>query len=153
MGGYGSGRRSNQTKIEDCHSLDVNQLRRDGWNGTSRWLRNRVEVSSISLRTSGDHLHLFYRSDRYGAVAQSITIERMPCRFGGWRPYFRFWCNKRVLQLYSAGLSFLCRHCYGLLHYSKNEGHCYRSLRQRTKHRRRLGGDVTQEAFEMPRPK
>ena len=67
MGGYGSGRHSDQLKIEECTSLDANQLRRDGclnngWSGTSRWWCNKVEVGSVGLSMSADHLHLAYRS-------------------------------------------------------------------------------------------
>ena len=38
-------------------------------------------------------------------------------------------------------------------YYSKNEGFGDRSLRQRTKHKRRLSGDASLEAYEMPKPK
>jgi len=44
-------------------------------------------------------------------------------------------------------------HCSGLFHYSKNEGFWDRSLRQRTKHKRRLSGDASLDAYEMPKPK
>ena len=38
-------------------------------------------------------------------------------------------------------------------HCSKNEGFWDRSLRQRTKHKRRLSGDASLDAYEMPKPK
>ena len=57
------------------------------------------------------------------------------------------------MKLYGAGRLFLCRHCYGLSHSSKNEGFWDRSLRQRTKHQRRLTDDGSLEAYEMPKPK
>ena len=38
-------------------------------------------------------------------------------------------------------------------HCSKNEGFGDRSLRQRTKHQRRLTDDGSLEAYEMPKPK
>ena len=38
-------------------------------------------------------------------------------------------------------------------YYSKNEGFWDRSLRQRTKHKRRLSVDASLEAYEMPKPK
>ena len=38
-------------------------------------------------------------------------------------------------------------------YYSKNEGFWDRSLRQRTKHKRRLSGDASLDAYEMPKPK
>ena len=162
MGGYGSGRRSDQLKIEDCNSLDANQLRREGclnngWSGSTTWSRNGVRVSSIGMRTSSGHLHLSYRSRGAGRswedVELSISIERMPCRFGGWRPYFRCRCDRRVVKLYSGGRHFLCRHCYRLPYSSKNEGFWDRALRQRTKHRGRLGADVSLDALGMPKPK
>jgi len=62
-------------------------------------------------------------------------------------------CGKRVVKLYAFGRHFLCRHCSGLFHYSKNEGFWDRSLRQRTKHKRRLSGDASLDAYEMPKPK
>jgi len=73
----------------------------------------------------------------------------MPCRFGGQRAYFTCDCGKRVVKLYGFGQLFLCRHCHGLFHCSKNEGFWDRSLRQRTKHKRRLSGDT----YEIPKPK
>jgi len=162
MGGYGSGRRSDQLKIEECPSLDANQLRRDGclnngWSSTSRWWCNKVEVGSVGLRMSANHLHLSYRSRgprrEWEEVDQPVLIERVSCRFGGWRPYFRCECNRRVVKLYSGGRLFLCRHCYNLPYSSKNEGFWDRSLRQRDKHRVRLSGNASTEAFETLKPK
>ena len=40
-----------------------------------------------------------------------------------------------------------------LFHFSKNEGFWDRSLRQRTKHKRRLSGDASPGAYEIPKPK
>ena len=158
MGGYGSGRRSSKPKVEECNSIDVNQLNRDGglkngWNGSMTWSRNGKKVSSIGIRTTADYLYLGYRSELYGSVIQPVQIERMPCRYGGSRAYFKCKCGKRVVKLYGAEKFFLCRHCYGLFHYSKNENFWDRSLRQRTKYRRRMGGDASLEAYEIPKPK
>ena len=71
----------------------------------------------------------------------------------GSRAYFWCDCGKRVVKLYGFGRYFLCRHCSGLFHYSKNEGFWDRSLRQRTKHKQRLSGDASLDAYEMPKPK
>ena len=111
------------------------------------------KFSSIGLRATADYLHLGYSSEHYGSVIQPIRIERLPCRFGGSRAYFRCECGRRVVKLYGFGRLFLCRHCSGLFHYSKNEGFWDRSLRQRTKHKRRLSGEASLEAYEMPKPK
>jgi len=158
MGGYGSGRRSTKPKVEECNSLDANQLSRlgcfkNGLNGTMSWSRNGVKSSSIGMRTTANYLHLGYSSEQYGSIIQPIQIERLPCRFGGSRAYFRCNCGKRVVKLYGVGKYFLCRHCCGLFHYSKNEGFWDRSLRQRTKHRRRLTDNASLEAYEIPKPK
>ena len=158
MGGYGSGRRSTKPKVEECSSIDANQLDRDGclkngWNGTMAWSRNGQKFSSIGLRATADYLHLGYSSEQYGSVIQPIRIERLPCRFGGSRAYFRCDCGKRVVKLYGFGRYFLCRHCSGLFHYSKNEGFWDRSLRQRTKHKRRLTDDGSLDAYDTPKPK
>ena len=90
MGGYGSGRRSTKPKVEECSSLDANQLNRDGclengWNGTMAWSRNGKKFSSIGMRATADYLHLGYGSEQYGSVIQPVRIERLPCRFGGSR--------------------------------------------------------------------
>ena len=158
MGGYGSGRRSDNPKIEDCNSLDANQLNRggclkNGWSGTTTWSRNGVKISSIGMRATADYLHLGYSSKQYGSVIQPIPIERLPCRFGGSRAYFRCKCSKRVVKLYSAGKHFRCRHCYRLPYSSKNESHWDRALRQRNKQRRRLSRNIGLEAYMAQKPK
>ena len=116
MGGYESGLHSNQPKIEDCNSLDANQLNRggclkSGWCGKTTWSRNGVKTSSIGMHASNDSLHLGYSSKQPDSLIQHIRIERIPCRFGGTRAYFRCKCNKRVVKLYSVGKHFRCRHC------------------------------------------
>jgi len=40
-----------------------------------------------------------------------------------------------------------------MFHFSKNEGSWDRSLRQRSKRKRRLTDDGSLEAYEMPKPK
>ena len=158
MGGYGSGRRSDNPKIEDCNSLDANQLNRggclkSGWCGTTTWSRNGVKTSSIGMRASTNSLKLSYYSKQYGAVKQFIIIERIPCRFGGSRAYFRCECNKRVVKLYAAGNHFRCRHCYHLSYSSKNESQWDRALRQRNKHRQRLSRNIGLEVSMAQKPK
>jgi hypothetical protein len=158
MGGYGSGRHSNQPKIEDCNSLDANQLQRNGclkngWYGTNTWKCNGVKTSSIGIHASTNSLSLSYYSKRYGTVSQSVTIERIPCRFEGSRAYFRCDCGKRVVKLYSAGKHFRCRHCYRLPYSSKNESHWNRALRQRNKQRQRLSRNIGLEAYMAQKPK
>ena len=158
MGGYGSGRRSTKPKIEDCNSLDANQLNRDGclkcgWYGTTTWSRNGVKTSSIRMRATADYLHLSYSTKQFGTVYQSVTINRIPCRFGGSRAYFRCKCSKRVVKLYAAGTHFRCRYCHHLTYSSKNESQWDRALRQRNKQRRRLSRNIGLEAYMAQKPK
>ena len=158
MGGYGSGRRSTKPKIEDCNSLDANQLNRggclkSGWCGTTTWSRNGVKTSSIGMHATADYLHIGYSSKQHGSLIQPIPIERLLCRFGGSRAYFRCKCRKRVVKLYSAGKYFLCRHCYHLPYSSKNESQWDRALRQRSKQRQRLSGNAGLEAYMAQKPK
>jgi len=158
MGGYGSGRRSDNPKIEDCNSLDANQLNRggclkSGWCGTTTWSRNGVKTSSIGMHATADYLHIGYSSKQHGSLIQPIPIERLPCRFGGSRAYFRCKCNKRVVKLYAEGKHFRCRHCYHLPYSSKNESHWDRALRQRSKQRRRLSRNIGLEAYMAQKPK
>ena len=54
-----------------------------------------------------------------------------------------------IAPLIRVGRLFLCHHCSGLFHYSKNEGFWDRSLRQRTKHRRRLRDE---NIIDIPSP-
>ena len=158
MGGYGSGRRSHKPKVEECISLDSNELSRDGclkngWTGSKVWYRNGTKISSIGIRATANFLHLGYRSDRYGSVAQHLRIERFSCRYGGSRAYFKCKCDRRVIKLYFVHKFFLCRECNGVFHGSKNESRWDRSLRRRTKYRRRMGGNASLEAYEIPKPK
>ena len=111
------------------------------------------KFSSIGMRATANYLHLGYNSEHYGSMIQPVRIERLPCRFEGSRAYFRCDCGERVVKLYGFGRYFLCRHCCGLFHYNKHEGFWDRSLRQRTKHQRRLTDDRSLEAYEMPKHK
>jgi hypothetical protein len=77
-----------------------------------------------------------------------VAITRVPCRFGGTRPYFICpgvvngqACGRRVAKLYRPGRYFLCRHCYRLAHASQNEAALDRALRRANKIRKRLGGE------------
>ena len=89
MGGYGSGRRSDKPKIEECNSIDANQLNRsgclkNGWSGTITWSRNGVKTSSIIMRASTESLHLSYCTKEYGTV-YPVTSHRTPTL-----PFWRF---------------------------------------------------------------
>jgi hypothetical protein len=93
-------------------------------------------------------------------VTETVRIERVPCRFGGARPYFicpgavdGSACGRRVVKLHGPGRYFLCRHCYRLAYASQSEGAWDRMLRRADKIRERLGGDPGMAAPLPSRPK
>ena len=160
MGGCGSGRRSGLGRgaVEDCRSIDVNQLHRAGclrfgWMGGWQWTRDGEMVAWINLHAERDRLHLTYRvrigGGEWEDVTETVHIVRLACRFGGARPYFicpgvvnGVACGRRVGKLHGPGRYFLCRHCHRLAHASQSESTWDRTLRRANKIRRRLGGDA-----------
>ena len=159
MGGLGSGRPggSGRSKVEACRSIDINRLHKTGclgagWSGGWEWTRDGERVAWINLRAEADRLQLSYRvrigGGEWKDVEETVLIVRVPCRFGGTRPYFicpgvvnGVICGRRVAKLHGPGRYFLCRHCYRLAHASQNEGGWDRALRRANKIRQRLGGD------------
>ena len=171
MGGFGSGRRgsSGRDPVESCRSIDVNRLRKagclaPGWRGGWQWTRDGEKVASIDLRAEAERPHLIYRvrigDGEWEDVAEVVRIVRVPCRFGGARPYFLcpgvvngIRCGRRVARLHGPGRYFLCRHCYRLAHASQSESGSDRALRRANKIRQRLGGGPGMAAPFPARPK
>lgn len=171
MGGLGSGRlnTSGRTKIDGFRSLDVNFLNKAGclvpsWRGNWQWLRDGECVAWIQLGVNSNQLFLSYRYRLNGGewhdVEESIRIVRVPCHFGGERPYFicpgnvpESPCDRRVAKLYGAGKYFLCRHCHRLDYASQSEGEFDRLLRKANKIRTSLGGEPGMSAPFPKRPK
>src|SRR5215207_8985326 len=98
MGRIGSGRRggSGRNTVENCRSLDINKLQRTGclepgWAGSWQWTREGEQVASIGLRAATDRVSISYRVriyDQWEDVTETVGIIRVPCQFGGARPYF-----------------------------------------------------------------
>jgi len=155
--------------VEACRSLDVNLLNRKGclapgWSGGWQWTSDGEQVASINLRAEADRLHLSYRMRLGGGdwdnVEEPVAIIRIPCRYGGSRPYFicpgvvnGVACGRRVAKLHGPGRYFLCRHCYRLAHASQSEDTWDRTLRKANKIRTRLGGDPGMLEIFPERPK
>jgi hypothetical protein len=171
MGGFGSGRPAGSGKaiVESCRSLDANRLHRQGclspgWSGGWEWKRDGERVASISMRTEENRIVISYRyrrnDEEWQSIEEPISIIRVPCAYGGTRPYFicpgvvngRV-CNRRVIKLYGPGRYFLCRHCYRLAYASQREDHMDRTLRRANKIRQRLGGDPGMASVFPERPK
>ncbi len=171
MGGYGSGRPSGfgRGTVESCRSIDVNQLYKvgclvPGWWGSWQWTCDGEKVALINLHAETDCLRLSYRvcigGGEWEDVEETVRIVRVPCRFGGSRPYFicpgvvsGVTCGRRVTKLHGPGRFFLCRHCYGLAYASQSEGSWDRALRRRNKIRQRLGGNPGSLKSLPERPK
>jgi hypothetical protein len=171
MGGLGSGRPRGfgRQKVETCRSIDVNRLHsagclKPGSRCETYWIRGGETVGSISLRAEADWLHLTHGVRIGGGdwenVTETVDIVRVPCRFGGARPYFicpgvvnGTACGRRVTKLYGPGRYFVCRHCYRLAYASQSEDVLNRSVRRANKVRRRLGGKAGTGLPFPPRPK
>jgi hypothetical protein len=170
MGGFGSGRpNSGRIRTEGCRSIDVNRLHKAGclsagWSGSWQWSRAGKKLGSINLRAETDRLYLSYRVNIGGSgwedVTETVRIVRVPCRFGGRRPYFvcpgvvnSVTCGRRVGKLYGPGRYFLCRHCYRLAHTSQSENAADRALRRASKIKRRLGDNSDTDAPFPDKPK
>ena len=147
MGGFGSGPRGGgRLNVEACRSLDVNRLHRDGclepgWSGSVSWHQDEERVAWIRMRAEENRLVLNYRfrrnDEEWQDVDEPISIIRVPCRYGGSRPYFICpgvvngrYCGRRVVKLYEPGRYFLCRHCYRLAYASQSEDAMDRARRR-----------------------
>lgn len=169
MGGYGSGRPSYKQKAEDCRSLDVNRLHRDGClhsgqRGRWIWFCNGEEVGRIGYHSKDGHLVLDYRLRQYGGdwepINQPVAITHTDCHYGNTRPYFMCpgivngrHCGRRVGKLFLGGRYFLCRHCCNIAYTSQSEPSHDRMLRRANKLRKALGGEPGPAYWIGPKPK
>jgi hypothetical protein len=158
MGGLGSGRPrgSGRRLVENCRTLDANQLHgmgslRPGATSNARWGEDDTKESAITLHAETDQLHLSYRARVGGTwedMSEIVALNRVPCRFGGQRVYFLcpgvvngIACGRRVVKLYGVGHWFLCRHCHRLGHACQSASELQRCLRRGHRIRRRFGDD------------
>lgn len=145
---YGAGRPGWHIKAEHCLRLDVRQLHQRGLLAPScsyswHWRNSRTgeETGSISVHCTGDTLRLTYAQD---GVPQSITIsiDRTPCTFGGWRKWFRcLQCNSRCAVLYLRSGWWRCRQCSSVVYASQSEDAIDRAWRRQHRIEARLGPD------------
>jgi len=153
MGGYGSGNWYRWDKKEITESqywIDVRWLRQQGYLypgavGSLHWSVAGKEVGYIHYRIHTDRMILDYRHRFRGGewkdVQQDIFLDRTPCNYGGYRPWFLCSnCGRRIAVLYGAGENFLCRHCYGLSYGSQSESKPERLTRKARNIRKRCGG-------------
>jgi hypothetical protein len=173
MGGVGSGNRyrfDKKTTTEECHSVDVRYLHREGllepgrW-FSLRWSRAGSETGSIRGAVEGsdrpERVLLLYRH-RSGLAAdweyvhEPVSLDWTNCNFGGKRPWFVCpgdGCERRSAILYGPGRYFLCRHCYDLVYDSQRETRMTRALRRAQAIRERLGGSANMTEPFPDKPK
>lgn len=169
MGGYGSGRSGYKQKAEDCRSLDVNRLHREGCltagsQGNWVWSQDGEEVARIGYKAGYGKLVLDYHFRQYGGewepITEEVRLTYTDCNYGNQRPYFLCpgvvngrHCGRRVGKLFSGGRYFLCRHCYSIVYSSQSEVDYDRMLRRANKLRMALGGEPGTAHWIAPKPK
>ncbi len=156
MGGY---RWGSKDTADDCRSIDVRYLHREGILSSGRshslsWLdEDGQKEASIRVNVMLGVVKLIYRYQSCGEsewedIEESVPLDWTDCNYGGIRPWFLCpgvvngpHCGRRVAILYMAGRYFLCRHCYRLVYESQREHRASRLVRKAQKIRQRLGGE------------
>jgi hypothetical protein len=133
MGGWGSGRRyGSRSTTSQYLRIDVRSLQRGGyldWRSpfSWRWSSNGEPAGDITITPHDDRITLSYTTGKSSGNPKDhrydVTLERLPCNYGGTRPWFRcpvLRCGRRVAILYG-GEVFACRRCYGLAYNSQQQ--------------------------------
>jgi hypothetical protein len=153
MGGHGSGRRGWHPVIEHQLRLDVRLFRRNGWlaagrAGTLRWSQYGEQTAAARFTTRDDAVVLDYTTkDENGQavpVQIAVPIQRLPCRYGGHRHYWKCprcvrWCE--VLALGWGGRGWACRHCLRLRYACQGLAPAHRVQQRANKIFAKLDGD------------
>ncbi len=171
MGGVGSGswyRFDKKTTIDECQSIDIRYLHRNGLlqpghSFSLRWSWAGRQSGSIGGVAHDDSRVTFFYSHRRGDsgggwkdVKETVPLEWTPCNFGGEWPWFicpGAGCGRRAAVLYGSGRYFLCRHCYDLSYESQREDKTHRALRMAQKIRKRLEGSANMMGPFPEKPK
>ena len=170
MGGLGSGRSSGfgRGKVKGRAAIDANFYHRNGYlrpgyKGRWRFRSGGKNMGAIQLSAEEKFLGVEYQfrnsAGEWVNGEETIGIVRVPCRFGGTRPYFvctsslnGVSCHRRVTKMYLSGRRFLCRRCCQLTYASQCESYLWRLRRRAWKSARRIGGDGLNGPI-VPRPK
>ena len=169
MGGFGSGRPGFKPKAGRHVALDVNLLQKagrlaPGREGSWSWLQNGAEMGHIGTRGADDALTLSYRircgHEGWLEIEYDVPLARVPCRYGGTRPYFLCpgntggrSCGRRVAKLYLVGLCFLCRHCHRITYRDRSERRFDRLFGRANKLRMAMDGEPGTDSSLPTRPK
>jgi hypothetical protein len=125
MGGCGSGRPKTRDRIlvEDCHSIDINEIAKYGW----VLYPILGEIENVAGK---EYLSIYY--DKYWLgerldLIEHIELEKTYPYFGGERYWMKCpGCGKRVRKIYSPPhkTHFRCRICQDLF-YRSQESNVY----------------------------
>lgn len=150
MGGFGSGRHSDTDCTDDCRSIDIRYLQREGvleagLSFNYSWSRNGETKARINVRTETNELRLVYSCRVNGGdweyLDYAVSLQTTGCHFGGKRYWFScpaVGCGKRVAVLYLSNRYFACRKCYQLAYSSQSETVEDRAIRKVNKIREKL---------------
>ena len=143
---WGTGRRT----VEQTRSLEIGFLQKYGYLCAPKqdWViwRHEAEITGTA-RIEWDGTELKIRN-------QLIHIGRTPCRFGGFRVWFKCACGRHVLALYSPnGGRWGCRHCWRLTYATRQAIPRDRQLLRAQRIRHRLGGSRNMLEPFPPKPK
>lgn len=127
--------------IDHIPSVDINVLSKNGGliGGAHTYPNVSLKYPFLSkLRTYR------YRADmmmRHCTTWKLFRIEWTRCTFGGWRPWFKCVCGKRVAKIYGGGMFLGCRHCYEARYLTQKLGKTSRKFRRACEIRMSLGGE------------
>jgi hypothetical protein len=143
---WGLGRRT----VEQTRSLEIGFLQRNGYFTASKpgWLTWRCEGKITGIKS------IEWDGIRLRIQNQLVDIGRTPCRFGGYRLWFRCSCGRHVSALYSPNWRpWACRHCYRLTYATRQAIPRDRQLLRAQRIRRRLGGSANMLEPFPPKPR
>jgi hypothetical protein len=119
-----------------------------------RWTRDGEPSGSLRVRAGTGGLLLRYTPVDGAQWDQRAHIERVPCRFGGSRPWFVCpGCGARRGALYVGHLGFVCRVCNALNYPSTRQSSVDRALYRAERIRARLGWPPGTATGHGPRPR
>ena len=135
MGGYGSGRKSGKSAVEDCLKLSLSKMlqyqqitEHDSVQTVSWTNRLNEELACFTFKIIADGTDLmFYIRE----LEQKINLSSTPLHFGGKRWWFHCpHCNRRCANLSYAKMArkFYCRVCLDLTYRSCQESHKFDGL-------------------------
>lgn len=143
---FGAGRPAYKAKAELSLSLDIRELKRQGYLNcftpfSWHWTTNHDDhVGSATIHVRGDMLSLSYTiSGRY--IENLLQINAMPCYFGGERLWFACpQCRDRCARVFlnRRNGKYACRKCVGITYYSQSEDAMDRAWRKQNKLERKL---------------